>query len=110
MHNTWLVLRLAWTAAIGVYLVLIIVPGRMRIWEKTLNDGLFVAVVVFVGVRILARYVFHGGLIFQFALVFAGFAAVIGIPLRIKALIARYATNREDGAAEVKLRAGLGRE
>jgi hypothetical protein len=104
MHGTWLVLRLAWTAAIVVFVVLIIVPGRMRIWEKRLCDGLLVAVVLFVDVRILARYVFHGGLIFQFALVFAGFAAAIGIPLRIKAVIARIATNGENGAAEVKLK------
>ena len=105
MHNTWLVLRLAWTAAIVVYLVLTFFPRRMSIWEKKLDGGLFLSVVVFVGIRILARYVFYGGLIFQFALVFAGFAAAIGIPLRIKAVIARYATNRVDGATEVKLKA-----
>ncbi len=105
MHNTWLVLRLAWTAAIVVFLVLIVVPGQMRIWEKRICDGLFVAVVVLVGIRVFGRYVFHGGLIFQFALVFAGFAAAIGIPLRIKAVAARYATKREDGATEVKLKA-----
>ncbi|MFZ0199471.1 MAG: hypothetical protein WB523_09715 [Candidatus Sulfotelmatobacter sp.] len=104
MHDTWLVLRLAWTAAIVAYLVLIILPGRMRIWEKRVNDGLFAAVVMFVGIRILGRLVFHGGLIFQFALVFAGFAAAVGIPLRIKAVIARYATNSDDGAAEVKVK------
>ena len=100
MHNTWLILRLAWTAAIVVFLVLIIVPGRMRTWEKKLCYGLLVAVFLFVGVRILARYVFHGGLIFQLALVFAGFAAAIGIPLRIKAVIARIAANDGTGAAK----------
>ncbi|MHB8216752.1 MAG: hypothetical protein ACYDDS_11795 [Candidatus Sulfotelmatobacter sp.] len=105
MHNPWPVMRLAWTAAIVVYLVLIIVPGRMRPWEKRMCDGLFIAVVVFVGIREFGRYVFHGGLIFQFALVFAGFAAAIGIPLRIRAVIARYATDSKGGADEVKLKA-----
>jgi hypothetical protein len=95
MHDTWL-LRLAWIATIVVYLVLSIIPGRLRSWEKRFNDGLFVAVVVFAGVRVFARYVFHGGLVFQFALVLAGSAAAIGIPLRIKALIARIAANGED--------------
>ena len=93
MHDAWLVVRLASIATIVVYLVLAVIPGRLRIWEKRFNDGLFVAVFVFVWVRILARFIFHGGLIFQFALVLAGSAAAIGIPLRIKALIAR-ATNK----------------
>ena len=105
MHNSWPILRLAWSAAIVVYLVLCLFAGRMRRWEKRFNDWLFVAVVVFVGVRIFARYIFHGGLIFQFALVFAGSAAAIGIPLRMKALIARIATNSKDGATDVKLKA-----
>ena len=101
--TTWSLLRLTWTAAIVVYLVLCGVPGRLRSWEKSFTDWLFVAGVVLVGIRVLGRYVFHGGLIFQFALVLAGFAAAIGIPLRVKALVARYATN--SGAAKVKLTA-----
>jgi len=104
MLNTWLILRLAWSAAIVVYLVLSVIPGRLSSWEKRFNDGLFIAVVVLVGIREFGRYVFHGGLIFQFALVLAGFAAAIGIPLRIKAVIARYVMNSENGAAEVKLK------
>src|SRR5712664_1241387 len=100
MHNSWPILRLAWSAASVVYLVLCIFPGRVRSREKRFNDWLFVAVVVFVGVRVFARYIFHGGLIFQFALVLAGVAAAIGIPLRIKALLARIATNSKDGATD----------
>jgi signal transduction histidine kinase len=105
MHNSWLILRLACSAAIVVYLVLCLFAGRMSRWEKKFNDWLFVAVVVFVGARIFARYIFHDGLIFQLALVLAGSAAAIGIPLRMKALIARIATNSKDGATDVKLRA-----
>jgi hypothetical protein len=96
VHDIGIVPRLAWIATILVYLVLSVIPGRLRPWEKLFNDWLFVAVVVFVGTRVFARYIFHGGLIFRFALIFAGAAAAIGIPLRIKALIARIAANRGD--------------
>ena len=77
-------------------LVLSVIPGRLSSWEKKLNDVLFVVVVMFVAIRVLGRVVFHGGLIFQFALVLGGFAAGIGILFRIKALVARIATRSEE--------------
>jgi len=83
---------LAWSAAIVVYLVLrLITLKRHRGWEKEFDDWLFILVVVFVAIRIFARFFFHGGLIFQLALVFAGFAAGIGILVRTKALITQIA-------------------
>jgi len=105
MHYTWPVLRLVWSAAIVVYLVLIIVSGRVSSREKKLNGGLFVLVVAFVGIRVFARLVFHGGLISQFALVLAGLTAAIGILFRIKVLISRNARTMEGEAVEVKLKA-----
>jgi hypothetical protein len=65
----------------------------MRIWEKKFNDVLFVAVVVLVGTRVLAGRVFHDGLIFQLALIFAGFAAAVGIIVRGRAVVRRYVTD-----------------
>jgi hypothetical protein len=63
-------------------------------WERRLNDGLFATVVVFAGIRILARYVFHSGLIFQFAVVLAGVAAAIGILVCMKTLIRQQASEK----------------
>jgi len=96
MHYAWPILRLIWSAAIVVYLVLAVIPGRVSTWEKRFNNRLLVFVVVLVWIRIFGRYFFHGGLIFQFALVLAGFAAAIGILFRIKALIARIAVSDEE--------------
>jgi hypothetical protein len=97
MAYAWLVIRFAWSAAIIVYLVLSIIPaGRSSSWEKLFNDWLFVVVGVLVAAGIFARHILHGGLIFQFAWVLAGFAAAIGIPVRVKALVARFAGNGED--------------
>src|SRR5262245_60244485 len=96
MHSVWPILRLIWSGLIVVYLLLIVIPGHMRSWEKRLNDWLFVTVIVFVWIRIFGRLVFHGGLFFQYSLVVAGFAAAVGIPFRIKALITRYGANSEE--------------
>jgi len=96
MQTAWPFLYLACVPAVAVYLVLCVVPGRVQAWEKRFNDGLFIIVVALVGIRIFARYLFHGSLVFQFALVFAGFAAAIGILLRVKALVARYAASSRE--------------
>ena len=105
MHDVWWVPRLAWLAIIFAYLVLAVIPGRVHVWEKRFNDALFVAVVVFGGIRVFARYVLYSGPIFRYGLVLASLAATIGIPLRIKALIVRIATSSEMRAAEVRLKA-----
>jgi hypothetical protein len=97
MH-TWLMLRLVWLAAIVVYLVLTFIPCRPRGWERKIDNGLFVLVVVFVGTRVFTRVAFHGGSISDLALVFAGFAAAIGILFRIKALTARIAAEGGGGS------------
>jgi hypothetical protein len=96
MHYSWPILRLAWSAAIVVYLVLCMIPGRVSSWEKRFNNVLFIAVVALVWIRIFGRYFFHHGLIFQYALVLAGFVAGIGILFRIKALTARFAAEGEE--------------
>jgi hypothetical protein len=95
VHNAWPILRLAWSAAVVVYLVLCAVQARrLRGWERKFDNGLLAVVVLSVAIRVFARYGFRGGLVSQFALVLAGVAAAIGILVHIKAMITQEASEK----------------
>jgi hypothetical protein len=101
MHNTWPVLALAWKVAIVTFLVMIIFSGRVPRWVKRINSGVVLAVSVLIAIRIFGRHWLHDGLIYQFALVFAGFAAAIGILVQVAGVIARHVATSDKQSTEI---------
>jgi hypothetical protein len=96
MYHIWPVLWWAWTAAVVVCLSLFVVTARrLRVSkEKRSADLMFWVAAVLVGIRILARLVLHGSLIYQAAVVLAGLASGIATLVLIRALVKQQAERR----------------
>jgi hypothetical protein len=88
MH-TWPIVWWAQTGAVVVYCGLCVITARRfhgRV-KRGRADWVFWLIIVLIGIRILAPFVFGFGLVYGFAVVLAGVAAAIGILFEINALI-----------------------
>jgi hypothetical protein len=100
MYHIWSALWWAWSAAVVVYFVLLVVTvRRLRASkEKRSVDVMFWLVVVLVWIRILARLALHRGPIYQVAVVLAGIASGVATLVLIRALIKQ---KPNEGSSEV---------
>jgi hypothetical protein len=94
MHHTWVILRLMSTVVGVAYCVLYVVTARrLGGRDRRFVDTLLPVVVAFVAIRILAQFILLNVLIYRFALVIGGVAALIGVSVQMKALMKQEAIN-----------------
>jgi hypothetical protein len=108
MHDTWLILRWAWSAVVIVYCVLAIVASsKLHGDAKKRSRNILIVMAVLIATRIWIRQVFGAGLAYRFSVVVVGIAAGIAALIVAKMLITREPSDEDEAASLTDGKSGI---